>query len=50
MNNTIHSPTRSSLSKIEFFHKPEGAKASHAKTTVEWRGTYRLIHGGFTSR
>ena len=50
MNNTIHSTTRSSLSKIEFFRKPEGAKASHAKTTVEWRGTDRSIHGGITSR
>ena len=50
MNNTIHSTTRSSLSKIEFFRKPEGAKASRAKTTVEWRGTDRSIHSGITSR
>ena len=50
MNNTIRSATRSSLSKIEFFHRSEGAKASHAKITVEWRGTDRSIHGGITSR
>jgi len=50
MNNTIRSTTRSSLSKIEFFHRPEGAKPTASRTTVTWRGSDRDLHGGVTSR
>ena len=48
MNNT-HSATRSSLSKIEFFHKAENAKKMVPSKT-EVRGGFQFREGGLYSQ
>lgn len=46
----MRSLTRSSLSKIEFFHAPAGQKQGRQRLTTTFRGTSPFNFHGITSR